>query len=104
MTKPNTPTTIAATVKTPAHTPEQFSIKLWEAASDAASDKSVKWKPKASAAAALVIQSAFDVDRATLAIWHKLGQIEDDVRANQLTLDDVKSLALAALTAATGEA
>jgi len=39
--------------------PEQWAVELWEAASDEASDSSVKWRRHASEAAALTIQSAF---------------------------------------------
>lgn len=39
--------------------PEQWAVELWYAASDAATGGSVKWKPKANAAAALAIQAAF---------------------------------------------
>ena len=39
--------------------PEQWAVELWEAASDEASDSSVKWRRHASEAAALTIQAAF---------------------------------------------
>lgn len=39
--------------------PEQWAVQLWEAASDEASDSSVKWRRHASEAAALTIQAAF---------------------------------------------
>jgi len=39
--------------------PEQWAVELWHLASDAATGGSVKWKPKANAAAALTIQRAF---------------------------------------------
>lgn len=39
------------------------------------------------------------VERAGFAIWHKLGQIEDSVRAGHLTKDEVRDLATAAIAA-----
>ena len=39
------------------------------------------------------------VERAGFAIWHKLGQIESNVRAGQLTEDEVREIATAALSA-----
>lgn len=39
------------------------------------------------------------VEAATLNIWHKLGQIEENVRAGQLTMEEVRVLATAAIAA-----
>ena len=41
-------------------------------------------------------------ERATLGIWHKLGQIEESARAGQLTMEEVANLADAAIAAMMG--
>lgn len=43
-------------------------------------------------------------ERATLGIWHKLGQIEESARAGQLTMEEVANLADAAIAAMMGGA
>lgn len=54
--------------------PEQWAVELWEAASDEASDSSVKWRRHASEAAAALIQAAFAEREARL-----VGALEDVV-------------------------